>query len=253
MPAEAMAALKQMDDDVDKLKSIANDLHVAFASHHDRTIELTTGGDCSTSWHGDPAVKGAKLSKQEKPTPLKPQAPLAAGSSKWDMEYVNTSAYSDDWRCPKTDFAMLVVSKGRFSIPYTVEAMDGRGHQYGDTTLGQIDGSIAASGKVTLRTSFSITELPPEIANGRKADEATLDYVRAFVPTMTFSTHGAARLVELTYGHTCEIKFESKSTFKQGRSVSPPARKAEGASCSRDSECKSDNCTSGHCGAHSAE
>jgi hypothetical protein len=254
MPAAAMAALKQMDDDVDKLKAIANDVHIVFQSHHDRTIELTAGGDCSLGWHAEEAAKGAKPQKQEQGTKSKPPA-LTAGSAKWDMTYVNTSGSSQDWRCPKIDFKDLVVSKGRFSFPYVIEARDGHGHDYGDVTLGQIDGSIAANGKVTLRTWFSVTELPPEIADSRKADKVILDYVRAFIPTMTFSTHGAARLGDMTYGNdACEIQFESKSTFKQGRSVAPSRKgNADGATCSRDSECKSDNCTSGHCDAHSPE
>jgi hypothetical protein len=41
-------------------------------------------------------------------------------------------------------------------------------------TLGQIDVNVAASGKVTLRTWFSIAELPPEMATGRKAERRLL-------------------------------------------------------------------------------
>src|SRR6187431_627441 len=103
------------------------------------------------------------------------------------------------------EFKTLVVSHGRFTMPYTISARSGRGIDYGETTLGKIDGSIAANGKVTLRPWFSMRELPPEITDGREPSEATLDYVRAFASTltMTFTTNGAARYATLSVDNAC--------------------------------------------------
>jgi hypothetical protein len=84
-------------------------------------------------------------------------------------------------------------------MPYTVSARSGRGVAYGDMTLSQLDGSIAADGKVTLCPWFSVSELPPEITDGRKPSEASLDYLRAFASTlaMTFTANGDARYAKL--------------------------------------------------------
>jgi len=228
LPADALAALRQLDERVDKLRSAAASMTVAFDKNvRQRSLHLSDV-NCSADWVNDgpapaaPAVKGdtvtAKVGGKLGPTKkLKPPPPLPAGAPKWDTVYVPTSSSSEDWRCPRQEFKALVVSKGRFTIPYTVDARSGRGATYGATTLGQIDGSIAVTGKVALRTWFSVSELPPEITDGREPSESTLDYVRAFGLEMTFSTNGNERHARLSAGDDCEILLESKSTFKPAR------------------------------------
>jgi len=220
LPADALAALKQIDEPVDKLTSAASTMTIAFDKTVVHRALHLSDVTCSADWVNDaPAPVAPTTAKRDtvtaKPTKkLKPPPPLPAGAPKWDTVYVPTSSSSQDWRCPKQEFKELVVSKGRFTIPYTVDANSGHGVTYGETTLGQIDGSIAATGKVTLRTSFSVSELPPEITDGREPSKSTLDYVRAFGLKMTFSTNGNERHASLSAGNDCEILLESKSTFK---------------------------------------
>ena len=260
MPAETLAVLKRMDDTVAMLHELADKMVVRFHARSERTIEINSG-ICSGRWNGGAAPVAAKGAapgaKPADPTRVKPAPPLAAGASAWDASYDHTSHYANDWRCPKgTD--KLIVKQGRFSIPWTVSAVSGRGQSFGDMTIGSLDGSIAASGKVKLRSAFSYSELPPEIADGRKPELATFDYVRALPPTMTFSKDGAARFAKLTFGKDCEYAFETTATFakKRGRTTSSPSKpskpsrssgKPNGAKCYFNSECESNDCDDDRC------
>ena len=150
-----------------------------------------------------------------------------------------------------------MVKTGRFSIPWSVDAVDGRGRDYGEVALGQIDGSIAASGTVVLRTWFSVHELPPELADGRKPSEATLAYVRALAPTMTFTAKGGARRAHLAFGKQCQYDIEDAVTIarKKGRSTStsstrsdkPRPKAGNGMECSSDYDCASNDCEDDRC------
>jgi hypothetical protein len=132
----------------------------------------------------------------------------------------------------------LVVSKGRFSIPYRVQAGD-----VGPISLGQIEGSIDVGGKATLRIRFSGDSLPGDLVSTLPAREATLDYVRAFALTMTFSANGRDYDARLSSGTSCEHIYSDAGTFKQGHSGS----KDRGAKCTSDVECESGACSKGFC------
>ena len=72
----------------------------------------------------------------------------ATGSPKWDGTYGLGIMAAQDWRCP-TDAALkkLVVSKGRFSLPWNLSTDRSDGGKYDDATVGKIDGVVAATAR----------------------------------------------------------------------------------------------------------
>jgi len=241
LPHDLAAALEQLQDSPAKVAAHAKDMKVKFDRAPDGRSQLTLSTEmCSEHFWADPASAATSAKPASNPTVVmgpKPP-PLAAGAPAWDTPYVTTTRGSQDWRCPKFDTNALVVTKGRFSIPYVVTV------HAGDVTIGRIDGSIAASGAVKLRAWLSISELPPELADvGETPDQSTLAYLRAFAPTMAFKKDGKMRTAELTAAG-CNVWFEGKDTFKQGRSVAPKNLKT-GASCTDGIDCKSHVCEVG--------
>ena len=203
---DTQAALEDAGDTVEELTAFAGEMSIAFSANGDRPIDLESGM-CYSRWSGGAAVgKPAKAAAR----PSKPPPLLAAGSPKWDATYGTLGHDTDAWWCPKYDgFARLVVKKGRFSLPWHVDAIDGRGHDWGgEIALGQIDGSIAASGAVKLRPRFAVSELPPELVGGRDAKEATLAYVKAHAPTMKLTTVSGTRHMHLAFGKACSYDLE---------------------------------------------
>jgi len=149
----------------------------------------------------------------------------AAGAAVWDGTYGEGMMSTQDWRCP-TDAAIkkLVVTKGKFSLPWLLSADRGySGEHRDDAPIGRIDGVIAADGKTTLRVTFTITELPPEIIEKVHDATATLEYVRTLKPTMKFESDGGkmnpsgqGRKATLSFdGDQCEYHYEASEYKRQ--------------------------------------
>jgi len=283
MRADSRAVVEEMGDSVDELKKLAADFSIRFEARDIRTMSLSSPAACSGHWNGTaPTDKDAGTAKVITDAKVKPAPALAAGSSTWDAIYVHTGSYSTDWRCLKA-VDKLTVKQGRFSIPWRLDARNGRGESFGEMVIGSLDGSIPATGKTKLRTWFSVNELPPEIAAGR-TPAATLDTVRALAPTMTFATEGSSRKARLTFGDTCELLFAAMSApstahvsssgpLKKPATTAPkvsvpskpsapskpskpsapskppprPAGKKNGAECTLSSDCASHNCDDDRC------
>jgi hypothetical protein len=212
LPRETQAALEDAGDTVEMLQTLASGMELVFSASGGRGFELTSGM-CYASWSSGAAQPG-KHGVAGKPAkaagkPVKPPPPLGAGAPKWDATYGTVEHVTDAWWCPNYDgFGSVVVKKGRFSLPWHVDGVDGHGRDWGEITLGQIVGSIAASGAVKLRPWFAVSELPPELVDGRDAKEATLAYVKAHTPTMTFTTVAGRRHTHLAFGKACSYDLE---------------------------------------------
>ena len=236
--ADALAELAPLGYTALGLRNIAGALKVKLTSKDDKRHLELRGGMCEMEW-----AAPLRREKVVKPAEVKAPPPLAAGAAKWDATFKNISGFRQDWRCP-LDFANVVVKQGRFSLPWRVDARDHDGNDWGPMALGQIDGSIAANGKVKLRPWFSVSELPPEVAAGLDKKEATLEYVSGLVPTMTFTTSSGSRTSKLAFGKSCEYEFEDARTFKPGRSQAPSKSRRE---CRNDWDCASEKCEHGKC------
>jgi hypothetical protein len=216
MPADVKAALDGDGDNVEDVKALAGEMKLSFGGHGGRTINLSAG-TCYASWTSGPAK-----AKQDGGAAKRP-SPVAAGSPSWDTSYQMTSHSAASWWCPRADaFETVTVTKGRVSIPWRAESRD-----YGDIELGQIDGSIAASGSVKLRPWMAVSELPPELAAGRPDKEATLSFVTAIAPKMTFFRHGGVRGAHLAFGKTCEYELESDDRVVEKKTAAPSAPPAK--------------------------
>ncbi|HEY3802960.1 MAG TPA: hypothetical protein VGL61_10155 [Kofleriaceae bacterium] len=154
-----------------------------------------------------------------------PAPPLAAtGSPKWDGTYGLGIMASQDWRCPTTaTLQKLVVSKGRFSLPWNLSTDRSDGGKYDDATVGKIDGVVAADGKVTLRATVTIDEMPPEVTEIVRDGTATVAYLRTLKPTMTFALDsgamnpsGQGRKARLTFNDdACELNYQASEYKNQ--------------------------------------
>jgi len=281
-------ALADMGDTPDELRTIGGEMKIVFTSDDTaRTINLTSG-NCYARWvaaGGEKKTTTATSSAKSTKSVVKAPPALAAGSPKWDSTYVLNTDSANDWRCPDADaFKQLIVKKGRFSFPWRIEANDER---FGKVAIGQVDGSISASGAVKLRSWFTVTELPPELADGH--NEATLAHVRTLVPTMKFAYTNGARQTKLSFGKLCAYELEdaesrarkntygtannnrdgskrvfdktsgssSNSVRRSGDGVSssgttsssskPPKGLANGAACTYGSDCASGECDYSKC------
>jgi len=277
MPADAKAALESDGDKLEELQRIASEMKLSFSGHGGREIRLSAGM-CYASWSSGPAPADAAKPKSTKSaSAVKAPPPVAAGSRDWDTTYKVVNHYGEGWWCPEADaFEKIAVTNGRVAIPWQIES-----RSYGAIAIGEIDGTIAANGSVKLRPWSSVSELPPELAEGRPAKEATLSFVTAVPPKMTFSRSGGVRVAQLSFGKTCEYGFASGDTVAEkkappagsgsssskgsssktsststGTSPSksspppPPAPKkgkGNGAECTYASECASDHCNYGKC------
>jgi hypothetical protein len=236
------AALAYQDASPAKLRKLASKIQVQLEADSTRELHLTSSDNCDSTWssalpshHDDPPAVTAKA-------PPRSTAALPAGSPIWDQPYKFISGYEDDaWTCPEISFDLaLVVSKGHFSIPYIIRIAEG----YDRLTVGTLEGSVAANGKVTLRVSF-LDKLPAKSIAQSPAKERTLDELRA-APTLTMTFEkgdGPNRYAKLTTGPKCIRQFQNTSTFKQGHAHG----KIDGAQCTRDGECTSLSCVANVC------
>jgi hypothetical protein len=141
----------------------------------------------------------------------------ATGSPKWDTSYVGRSGFSQDWRCPR-NLGTIVVSRGKFSIPWRLSTDDASGDNSEDLTVGSLDGVIAADGTTTLRSRFTIDTLPPEVTRlVRLSGAAAMAALRTAVPSMKFvldvgkmNPSGQGRRAALNFGKGCEYTLEAK-------------------------------------------
>jgi hypothetical protein len=277
MPSAVMAELGELSDSVEDLQKIAKEMKIELTSRSDQRSFDLTSGNCYARWIAPGGVPAAKPSAPPptvaiKPAkPFKAPAPVAAGAAKWDSTYSSVMHFSSEWWCPKSDaFKAVSVKKGRFAIPWRVDATNNYGRALGEVVLGQLDGTIAASGSVTVRATL-VDELPPEMA------AHSMTAVKQLKPTIKFGTDSSGRQFHFEIGKNCEYEFHAKDykISKPARSTSPPPRtsspppttsstpakppvdpnapsekrgyKALGAPCESDSACKSGICSGRMC------
>jgi hypothetical protein len=165
--------------------------------------------------------------------------------------------FMKDWRCPtKAGMRELVVTKGRFSIPWNPRTARG------GVQVGALDGVINADGSVALLPAFTIAELPSEVTE-RAGDTATLAGLRSAAFTMRFIIDSGAsrgRRAGLSFGRSCTYSLRARD-YTEDTSPSGPARAgagkrntrspahglANGASCTWSDDCASGHCSSGKC------
>jgi hypothetical protein len=147
-----------------------------------RCIDGCKAGDDPLTSHGRQAT-WALFGECAGAVAAEPALPKS-GAAKWDATYSVSSGLSQDWRCPRK-LESLVVAKGKFSIPWAVDARGDAGYP-----VGTIDGVIAADGKVTLRPSITVDSLPASVTSHfetKKTSAAAMTLLRAWDPlTATF-------------------------------------------------------------------
>jgi hypothetical protein len=142
-------------------------------------------------------------------------APLPAGSPKWDQSYGLASNFSQDWRCPMA-FGKVAVSGGKFSIPWKLRANAGEHDDVG-IAVGSIDGVVTADGKATLRPKFTVETLPPEVTQGLHLHgDAAMARLRTFTPTLAFvidtgkmNPKGQGHRADLAFGNECSYELQA--------------------------------------------
>ena len=121
-----------------------------------------------------------------------PDAKLPAkGSAKWDSTYGLGIVYTQDWRCPIIEKSkQLVVKDGKFSLPWYLSTDLSDGQKYESMEIGHLDGVIADDGKVTLRYTWTVDKLPPEVLEATKYDKGhqTLEYINTLKGEMSFTS-----------------------------------------------------------------
>ncbi len=228
-----------------ELKELTDEMTVRFKeSRRNRTLVLATANMCAIDFgagKSDDKPSRSEDAPMTKPAkPFKAPPPVPTGSTKWDMTYGNYGSSIGDWRCPSSKAFPITVKQGRVTFPYALDST-----HYGTFIIGQVDGTVAADGKVKLRVT-TVDELPTELAD----DKHTIADLRAFTGTMTFMSEARGRKAKLVFGSepACSHEFIAKDYTSDTRPPDPvKPRLPNGQRCSSDSDCITSNCNSQRC------